>query len=513
MKSVSIAAMRRLESVAIDSGISGFVLMERAGIAAAELVRREALRRNCRRIIVVTGKGNNAGDGFVVAAHLPDFAVTLHAAAPVALLKGNAARHAACLPQDVCVVESEMPPDFLPDTLIVDALLGTGFSGTVREPLAAFIRAMNASRRPVVSLDLPSGLDGDSGEAELAVCADATITFGLPKAGLFRGRGPELAGVLSVGSLGIPAEMIAECPAEFETIFADDIAPLLPRLRFDEYKNTRGRVLIAGGSAEYPGAPLLSALGAMRAGAGFVRFAAVALPYAPLPAALVVHRLPPSSGCFGRAAAARMRELLPLVDAIVAGPGWGSGRDLAAVMRVILESGLPAVFDADALNVFARVPALRILTTETILTPHAGEAARLFAARDCAMPQERVTAALTLAREYGAVVILKGPQSVVAAPDGRYAVNSSGTPALGVCGSGDVLSGVAGAFLAKGHSAYDAARMAVFVHGAAGDVVPQRGLIADDLPALIRDEMKKIEECAAIAPNSYHRAFGVDLCR
>ena len=204
------------------------------------------------------------------------------------------------------------------------------------------------------------------------------------------------------------------------------------------------------------------------------------MPFAPLPASLVLHRLPPAAGgSFGRSSLSIFRSLLDQVDAVAAGPGWGNGEELADVLRCLLESGKPLVLDADALNVIARLPEPPMLRPDIVITPHPGEAARLFAARQ-------------LAEAFGCVVLLKGPQSVVAAPDGNCSVNSSGSPALGVAGSGDVLTGLAGALLAAGHDAFETARLAAFLHGMAGECVPRRGLTADDLPERIRQAMLEV---------------------
>ena len=217
------------------------------------------------------------------------------------------------------------------------------------------------------------------------------------------------------------------------------------------------------------------------------------MPFAPLPASLVLHRLPPAAGgSFGRSSLSIFRSLLDQVDAVAAGPGWGNGEELADVLRCLLESGKPLVLDADALNVIARLPEPPMLRPDIVITPHPGEAARLFAARQLTMPADRRQAARQLAEAFGCVVLLKGPQSVVAAPDGNCSVNSSGSPALGVAGSGDVLTGLAGALLAAGHDAFETARLAAFLHGMAGECVPRRGLTADDLPERIRQAMLEV---------------------
>ena len=484
MKIISIAAMRELEAQAMAAGISGFRLMDSAGrAAAAEIAAMFRQHPGVNRIAIVTGKGNNAGDGLVVAAALPpDIPVTIHAAAPLHSLRGDAAAHAARVPRRIPVLESDTPPEFPPDTLIVDALLGTGFTGNPREPLAGFIRAVNASGCPVVALDLPSGLDGDSGRAgREAVHADLTITFGLPKSGLFRNDGPRLCGSLRLGEIGLPRELLAKVPGDGEAFFAADARAFLPRLPYDSHKNTRGRLLLAAGSAAYPGAATLSARAALHGGAGFVRLATPVPPEGPLPAALVRHRLTAApDGGFGVAAAAELDDLLTVSDAVAAGPGWSRGTERQLFLERLLSSQLPLVLDADALNTLAEQP--RRCRADIVLTPHPGEAARLFAAFATEYPADRRTAAIRLAELTGAVVLLKGPQSVVAAPDGRASYNTAGSPALATAGSGDVLTGLTGALLAGGLSAYDAARLAALLHALAGEVWPRRGFCADDLP-------------------------------
>ena len=362
MKIISIAAMRELEAQAMAAGISGFRLMDSAGrAAAAEIAAMFRQHPGVNRIAIVTGKGNNAGDGLVVAAALPpDIPVTIHAAAPLHSLRGDAAAHAARVPRRIPVLESDTPPEFPPDTLIVDALLGTGFTGNPREPLAGFIRAVNASGCPVVALDLPSGLDGDSGRAgREAVHADLTITFGLPKSGLFRNDGPRLCGSLRLGEIGLPRELLAKVPGDGEAFFAADARAFLPRLPYDSHKNTRGRLLLAAGSAAYPGAATLSARAALRGGAGFVRLATPVPPEGPLPAALVRHRLTAApDGGFGVAAAAELDDLLTVSDAVAAGPGWSRGTERQLFLERLLSSQLPLVLDADALNTLAEQPTI-----------------------------------------------------------------------------------------------------------------------------------------------------------
>ena len=475
MKVVTIAAMRQLEKT---SGIPGPELMRRAGIGAAKLIREEFFRYPDRdRIVVVTGRGNNAGDGIVAALELVrDRALprpVIAAAFPPEQLTGEAGVYAPYLAEAGIEVVAE--PDFRPGDLIVDALFGIGLARDIVSPYAEWVRAISESGNPVVALDLPSGLSGDTGEVYgVCVRADVTISFGLPKTGLFRGRGPALCGRLANVSLGIAPDVIRSIPEAFSSFYAEDAAPLLPRLDFDAYKNTRGRLLIAAGSPQYPGAPHLATAAALRTGAGFVRLATGA-----------VENFPPPVVRCGEDKAS-LEAALDACDAVAAGPGWGADAAHLELLERLLAAKLPTMLDADALNLLAGSPGLE-LPTDCILTPHLGEAKRLMPD----LPEERADAARALAEKFNCIAVLKGPHTAVAAPNGRLSLNSSGSPALGIAGSGDVLTGVIGALLAQGLDAFDAARLGVWLHGKAGEAVPMRGLRADDLPDRVREAMGK----------------------
>lgn len=475
MKVISIAAMRHLEKI---SGIPGPELMYRAGVEAAGRIREEFFRYPDRkRIVIVTGKGNNAGDGVVAALTLAEDTTlpppVIAAASPPDQLTGEAGVYAPMLKS--ARVQITDKPDFRPGDLIVDALFGIGLARDITSPYAEWIRAINHSGCPVAALDLPSGLDGDTGEIHgCSVRADVTITFGLPKTGLFRQNGPAVCGRLKVADLRIEQEILQSMPAEMDSFFEADAAKMLPRLPFDAYKNSRGRLLLAAGSSRYPGAAQLAAKAALRAGIGFLRLATTAPGTFPPP--VVLHGDAPEE----------IHSLLNIVDAVAAGPGWGTDPDRMKLLELLLRSGKPAVLDADALNLLAANR--QKLHTQCILTPHIGEAGRLLPE----LPEDRQKAALALASEYNCITVLKGPQTITAAPDGRFSINSSGSPALGIAGSGDVLTGVIGALLASGMTAYDAARLGAWLHGAAGECVPMRGLQADDLPDRIREVMGKV---------------------
>ncbi len=448
MKAVTTAVIRALEEQAIVSGVSASELMERAGRGAAEAIAAFAERRPIRRLVIVCGKGNNGGDGRVVARYWKD--------------------------RPGVVIEAwKAPPvggEFRAGDLIVDALLGIGASGELRSPVREWVEAINASGCPVASLDIPTGLDADTGDVALsAVRADLTVTFGLPKAGLFRGCGPASAGLIRCVDIGLDA---ASAPAEFHVYMGRDAAAEFRPLPPDLHKNTAGRVLVVAGSARYPGAGVLAALGAMRSGAGYVTLATESTGACARPAALIVAGL-------------QHHQEAAKYDAVVAGCGWGDDdeRNLR-LLRLLLRLRGKRILDADALNTIARHPECWEQRADTVVTPHPGEAARLAEAFGVQTNGTRAALAMELAQKLGCVVVLKGHRTLTAAPDGRMVVNGSGSPALATAGTGDVLAGLIGGVAAGKDDLFAAASLAVYWHGRAGELA-NRTLIADELPALL----------------------------
>jgi len=507
MKAISSAQMRALDAAAIAAGISGATLMERAGAEAAREIAAFVAGLapgHVRRLVFLAGKGNNGGDAYVAARYLHELVKlpqVIYSVVRLEELSGDALYNARQVPEDIAVhTGAELPKDaFRNGDVIVDGLLGTGIKGPLKEPYAAWIAQVNASGQPVVALDLPSGLDGDDGTvATDAIRADLTVTIALPKQGLYRGRGPELCGRLRCVEIGIPPELIEQTPAEINMTFACEVRARLGRVPADCHKNSRGRVLIAGGCAAYPGAPVLAAVAAMRMGAGYVR---LVLPegverLASAPASLVLNRVPAADGGFGRAAVEPVKALTAQADALVLGPGMGAGAEVKDMVAALLDTALPTVIDADALNALGSLPGGYRGRSNQVLTPHPGEMARLLKARqrEDLSAADRIGQASGLARDCGAVVVLKGHRTVIAGPDGRVTINSSGTPGLAKAGSGDCLSGMIGTLLAQGMEAFDAAETAVFIHGYAAELSPGgiRGTIADELPQLAAAALREL---------------------
>ena len=501
MKSVAVETMRALDARTIAAGTSAMALMERAGRAAfaamAEVLCSRLSAAHRRAYTVLAGKGNNGGDAYVVARCLAEAgeAVAVYAVGGLRDLAGPALGHALRLPARVPLhVVASLPPESLAaGTVVVDGLLGTGFSGRPRPPYDMLIAQVNAADCPVVALDLPSGLDGDSGTcAGPAIEADLTVTMGAPKQGLLTPAGLRQCGCLRCVEIGIPAAFLAEAPASGpEAILLQDVRAALRRRPRDSHKGLFGHLLVVGGSAWYSGAPFLAAAGAARSGAGLVTVAIPSgcQPQGALPAALIVRRLADDGqGFIGRSSGDEIVALAEGRQALVFGPGLGPAAAGGAALARALDCGLPLLLDADGLRLLAAQPGLaRAARAPLVLTPHPGEMRALLAGFACApaAPEDRGEQARALARAAGAVVVLKGMGTVVADPSGRTAVNTSGSPALASAGTGDVLAGVIGALLGQGLAPWEAACQGVFVHGLAAELGDgaERSLTADDLAA------------------------------
>ena len=419
-------------------------LMERAAAAVAH----EALRAfpDARRFAVVCGGGANGGDGRIAARLLRE-----------------AGRDA---------VETD---DLAGADVVIDALFGTGFHGAPRPEAATLIERIGAGGVPVLSVDLPSGVNASTGEVEgAAVHADLTVTFHGAKVGLAVGPGRFHAGRIVVADIGLE-------PASTAVVRATPaVLARVPRRGEQDSKFTAGALLVVGGAPGTTSAAVLSATAALRADAGYV---ILAVPSDSLAVAETLALEPVKRGFARERALDDLAADLERAGALAIGPGLGRGDDARGLVRALLErSPLPAVVDADGL--FGLEPVER--DAPTVLTPHAGELARLLGTDSDWVTEHRLAAAARCADRFGAVLLLKGPDTIVRAPDGRTIVCDTGPPSLATAGTGDVLTGVLGAFLAKGLDATDAAVAAAVAHGLAARAVPhQAGLIASDVVAAL----------------------------
>jgi NAD(P)H-hydrate epimerase len=471
------AQTRELDRRAIRSGIAGYALMTRAGQAAFQLLRERWPQ--AVRIVVLAGPGNNGGDGYVLArlAWSQHLDVTILTVGDHDHLAGEAAEAASEATRARVPEKSWLGA--LPDAdVYVDAIFGIGLNKAVGGDYAAAIAALNRSGRPVLALDIPSGIHADTG-AELgeAVRADATLSFIGLKAGLLTGRGPALTGTLHFDDLGVPASIHDGMTPVARRLDVDDLATLGRRPR-DAHKGLHGHVLIVGGNHGMAGAVALAGEAALRAGAGLVSVATRSAH-----TAMLTGRRPELM-CHGVEDAAALAPLLAKADVVVIGPGLGRDDWSRALFGAVLDGGLPLVLDADALNLLTLMPEVR---GSWVLTPHPGEAARLLGTTTAAVQADRFAAVRELRDRFGGSVVLKGAGSLVYDDHGIH-LCPYGNPGMATAGMGDVLSGVAGALLAQYAPA--AATMAVLAHALAGDEAAyaggERGLVASDLFPCLR---------------------------
>ncbi len=522
MRLVTAAEMRELDRHTIeDLGVPGQVLMARAGRAVAEAaieVAESSADGFPRRFLALAGVGNNGGDAYVAARVLQSWGWRgriLEFADPERI-RGDAAHHRrlallAGVPSVRCETEALLEEALRDPGIVIDGLLGTGLRGEVRDPFRGAISQVNRSRAPVVAVDIPSGLDADSGlPLPEAVRARVTVTMALPKFGLVRGRGLDHAGRILVADIGIPRSRPGS-PSPSEAVRWIDRSgiaggDLLRRAR-TAHKGTCGHVLVVAGSVGFAGAAVLCAEGALRGGSGLVSVAVPEPIYVAAASSLreaMVHPAPASDGGFAGDAAETVLALAERATVLAVGPGIGRGDGAASLVRTLLgRVSRPIVLDADGLNVLGSPPeAIGKRRAPTVVTPHPGEMARLVRGYEWAAewdPGDR-DGAWEIARRFaeatGAVTVLKGAGTLVADPaDGSLSVNGSGNPGMATGGTGDCLTGLLAAFLAGGHSPAAAARAAVWIHGAAADraalrtgetALLPRDLLAE-IPSVLRD--------------------------
>ncbi|MBC3271508.1 NAD(P)H-hydrate dehydratase [Pseudomonas sp. SWRI81] len=482
------AQVRELDARLIAAGTPGFELMQRAARATWRALVRQWPTANA--LTVLAGHGNNAGDGYLVAllAQRAGWSVQVLAVGDPQRLQGDAASaHAEALAEGVAVQRWQAQSQLR--GVVLDALLGTGLSGEVREPYAAAIAAINASGLPVAAVDIPSGLCADTGrELGVAVRAELTVTFIGLKIGLLTGDAADHVGELVFNDLHATAETFRDIPVSARRLNAANL-PILAARAPTSHKGRFGHVLLIGGDHGFGGAILLSTQMALRSGAGMV---SLATRPEHVPAALT--RVPEAMA-LGASSANQLMGLLEKVSVLVVGPGLGQASWARALLSAAANAALPQVWDADALNLLAR--GFVQLPKECVITPHPGEAARLLQIGTAEVQADRPAAALALSKQYSAVVVLKGSGSLIAHPDGRLALCHQGHPAMATAGLGDVLAGLIGALLAQGMDAFDAACLAVWLHANAGLQQGKfgRGLAASDLIPAIRQLLEEQAPC------------------
>lgn len=479
MKAVTTEQIRQLDQRAIAAGIPGEELMERAGFAVARAAVEFLKKRDARLVLLFAGKGNNGGDAIVAARHLAG--AGCHPALVLLCrrdeLRGDPLLHLQRLVSGVPIYElpgAEQLREIAAATgpaVVVDGLLGTGLRGDVREPYAGAIRFINELGLPVVAIDVPSGIDSDTGAVHgVCVRADVTVTMGLPKIGLLQPAATDFVGSLRVADIGYPSSFVPEIQSDVELLTGGDVAPLLPRRGPSSNKGDFGHLLIIAGSEGYTGAPVLCAHAAARTGAGLVT---LAVPRAIYP--IVAARCPPEV----MPRPVDDWDALPAdgrFDALAIGPGLGQQPDVQKMVgKLMAASSPPLVVDADALNVIARdMAVLKKARTPMVFTPHPGEMGRLVGKTAKEVQARRWELAGSFAAEHDVVLVLKGAGTVVTDKSGKLRINSTGNPGMAKGGMGDVLTGMIGALLAQGLDACAAACAGVFLHGLAGDIARER---------------------------------------
>jgi NAD(P)H-hydrate epimerase len=503
MKVLTAAAMQELDRRTIDEvGLPGMVLMENAGRGAAEAIQARFAALFPGPVLVLCGRGNNGGDGLVIARHLreADWQVTTLLLAERSGLSADAAAMLKVFEASGGVVVAAPDEQRLSAALAlaagcrlcVDALLGTGCARAPAGHLAQAIDWLNRQAAPVVAVDLPSGVDASNGRVPgSAVRAALTVTFALPKIGLFSYPGAGYAGEVVTVPIGMPRCLTAAAPDDCLLIDAGEARSLLPPRPADGHKGTFGHLLVVAGSLGKSGAAVMTATAGLRAGAGLVTLACPADLQLVAAAHLVEVMTAPFTAVDGVISLQAMAELLELSagkQAVALGPGLGTTEEAGATVRRFLkESPLPVVLDADGLSALAGH--LQILAQRrdrpTVLTPHPGEMSRLCGRPVAAIQADRIAVARDFASTHGVVLVLKGARTVTACPDGRVYLNGSGHAGMASGGMGDVLTGLIGGLLAQGLAAGAAAALGVYLHGLAGDRLRLQhgdaGLLATDL--------------------------------
>jgi ADP-dependent NAD(P)H-hydrate dehydratase / NAD(P)H-hydrate epimerase len=513
MKLLTAAQSRELDRLSQDNyGVASYALMTNAGEAVARAAVEKYRARISEGVLMIAGKGNNGGDGFVTARKLHQDGVNVRAIllAKASSLKGDAARaHADFISSGGRLIEAETE-SALDDAMrerpgvIIDAIFGTGLNAEVKGIARAAIEKINALKLPIVAVDIASGINSDTGAVMgAAIDASLTVTFGFAKYGHVSYPGAAHCGELKVEQIGFAPQAIDEIAPKGLFIEAKDVRGWMTPRTDNSHKGMFGHVMLIAGSRGKAGAALLSSRGALRAGAGLVTVAipnCVADVVSSGQAELMTEAIADRDGHFdGRAATEALSTLIQPMSSIVVGPGIGVSDGTEDLIAWLIEEAVqparPMLIDADGLNVLAQIGPAKLKDAKgpIVLTPHPGEMSRLLGIGTTEVNADRISAAKKLAELTGAVTLLKGAHSVIAAPTGEVYINSTGNPGMGTPGMGDALSGMTGAFLAQGMDAFKALALGVFLHGYPADRVATRysrvgyivGDLLDELPRAI----------------------------
>ncbi|MDF2548719.1 MAG: NAD(P)H-hydrate dehydratase [Anaerosolibacter sp.] len=517
MKVVDGIQMKRLDQKALEEyRIPGIILMEQAGMAVADEVLKEIQRQENNKVMIICGLGNNGGDGFVTARHLfqRGIAVKVRIIGDVARVTGDTKTNYDILRklkldikmlldlQDIEKLSEEMAHC----SIIVDAICGTGLNRDMGGLWKELIHVINRSGKYILSVDIPSGVSAGTGNIlGNAVRANKTVVLQLPKVGNINYPGAEYSQTMVIKDIGIPREIIEQDNLNISLITQEMIKRILPRRKNDTHKGNYGKAYIVAGSTGMTGAAMLTCEAVLRSGAGLLK---VAIPQSlnsimetRLIEAITVPLPELKKGVVGISDIEKIIKTMKESNVIAIGPGSGQTRELEEVLRNICEEAtIPMVLDADALNSLAhRLDILNLLKTTAVLTPHIGEMARLTNLPIEEIQRNKIQIAIEFAKKWKVILILKGARTVVASPEGKIFINTTGNPGMATAGSGDVLTGIITGFLAQGLQPLDAALAAVYIHGTAGDRAANRigeyGLMAGDivleLPLAIKEIVGK----------------------
>lgn len=495
--------MRKLDRLAIENlGIPGVVLMENAGLKVVETISRVIGDLKDKKITVMAGKGNNGGDGFVIARHLLNQGAevkTLLFADPEEI-SGDARINLEVLHKMGHKIYPAVNSNSLNivrvalayTDLIVDAIYGTGFKGELNEHLGRVIDAVNESKKPVVAVDIPSGVAGNTGKVTgPCIRANYTVTFALPKLGNILQPGAEYGGELHTVDISIPTLLVNNLGLKCQLVTGDLVRSLIPRRSTETHKGSCGRVVVIGGSEGLTGAAALASEAALRTGAGLVTLGIPkglnALMEIKLTEVMTAPLPETGRKTLGPEALEPIRQMVSGADVLAIGPGLSQDESTVELVQNLLpQISVPMVIDADALNALAKKPDLiKQLQGPAVLTPHPGELARLLGVSIAEIQENRLTIAQTTAQDWKTVLVLKGAKTIIACPDGRTYINPTGNPGMATGGTGDVLTGVIAALIAQGLKPDEAAAAGVYIHGLAGDYLLEKlgmlGMAAGDL--------------------------------
>jgi len=514
---VSADEMRWCDETAIKTyGVPGLLLMENAGCSVAKIIQQEYSPLESKHIVIICGKGNNGGDGFAAARMLFNSCaqISVLLLAPPSELKGDAKTNLKILQIlagksngriEIRRYSKRFITTFPKPDIIVDAMFGMGFTGSVRKPYTDVIKWVNRQHAKIVAVDIPSGVNGTTGMVEnCAVRANMTVTLGCLKSGLLCNQGSELAGTLRVVDIGIPHLILKDKHLKTHLVELSDVKKVLPKRPIQAHKYSVGKVMVLAGSKGLTGAAALCCESAYRAGAGAVVLGTPEPVYPILARKLTETMSFPlpatSAGTLSLAGLDKIRERLSWADVLVIGPGLSLNSETQQlILEILNEYRGKILVDADGLNAIAAhgLPKLHASHAQFILTPHSGEFARLSKMTSNYVDEHRIDAAREMAKKNGMTIVLKGAPTVTASKDGSAFLNSTGNPGMATAGAGDVLSGIIAGLWAQGMLNTDAAWTGVYLHGLSGDIaakkIGERSLVANDIIEYLHSALLNVE--------------------